>query len=196
MAEKKELQWSDIPNGERVKFVIGKVLSGDLSLKSASISVKYKTALSILIISEDYLCKHPFEEKEFIVRALVKQKNNHHIAISFVMAFHDLLKHTFTINVSKDMLAGALEYTPIVGIEEYKSHLESSLHGKMADLQNKEKKNRADFMDFVRKQSQRLEEDKVLTQSQKMEENRVGRQERFIQQAKEKFGDEYDVSKS
>lgn len=175
MAEKKELQWSDIPNGERVKFVIGKVLSGDLSLKSASISVKYKTALSILIISEDYLCKHPFEEKEFIVRALVKQKNNHHIAISFVMAFHDLLKHTFTINVSKDMLAGALEYTPIVGIEEYKSHLESSLHGKMADLQNKEKKNRADFMDFVRKQSQRLEEDKVLTQSQKMEENRVGR---------------------
>ncbi|MBO6253440.1 MAG: hypothetical protein J6O49_07275, partial [Bacteroidaceae bacterium] len=70
MAEKKELQWSDIPNGERVKFVIGKVLSGDLSLKSASISGKYKTALSILIISEDYLCKHPFEEKEFIVRAL------------------------------------------------------------------------------------------------------------------------------
>lgn len=195
MAEKKELQWSDIPNGERIKFVIGKVLSGDLSLKSASISVKYKTALSILIISEDYLCKHPFEEKEFIVRALVKQKNNHHIAISFVMAFHDLLKHTFTINVSKDMLAGALEYTPIVGIEEYKSHLESSLHGKMIDLQNKEKKNRADFMDFVRKQSQRLEEDKVLTQSQKMEENRVGRQERFIQQAKEKFGDEYDYSR-
>ncbi len=140
MKKYKKLKWSDIPKGERVKFVVGKVMAGGVSLRGADLNTIPKISLSILIICEDYLKKHPFTDKEFIIRTLIKEKNNHNIRPSFVFGFYDLIKETFGFRVTDELLADALTITPMIAIDEYKSRLDGIVKGRMSEIKERESK--------------------------------------------------------
>ena len=185
MNKYKKILWSDIPKGERVKFVVGKIMAGELSLRGADLNAIYKISLSILIICEDYIKKHPFTDKEFIIRTLIKEKNNHNIRVPFVFVFRDLIEETFDFHVTEELLSDALILTPVVTIEEYKNNLETMIKGRISDLKERERIMKADLMSFVHKEDE----------SEKRPNTHDGFQQLFIKKAKMKYGDYYDYSR-
>ena len=96
MNKYKKILWSDIPKGERVKFVVGKIMAGELSLRGADLAAKYKASLSIIIICEDYVSKHPFTDDVYVLRSLIKQKNHHSVTNSFVPCWRPASSATST----------------------------------------------------------------------------------------------------
>lgn len=178
------LQWSDIPKSDKVKAVVEKIVKGELSIRGAKLNAPYKTALALLFICEDYKKKHPLTVDECLIRDCLHQKNNHNIKLSFVMALQQLIRDTFTLQLTKDMVLDALEYIPVPFTAEYRKTLGkerskvSRMQRHISTLQEK-LNNRADLMAFVKP-------DKLLPAVE---------QEQFLVAAREKYGDRYDYTK-
>ena len=181
--EGKKLQWSDIPKGERVKFVVGKIMAGELSLRGADLAAKYKASLSIIIICEDYVSKHPFTDDVYVMRSLIKQKNHHSVTKSFVRSFKELICDTFDFRVTDELLSDALIITPLAAVEEYNSRLTGAVRGLISEMKQRERQLKVDTEKHDAEEHYKsiIDDDDATSIFQAD----------FLKKAKAKFGDKY-----
>lgn len=147
----KQLQWTDIPNGDRVRFVMRQVLSGAISLRSGDMAPRYKIVLAIVIVASDYLNHHPYEDEEYIITHLVKQKQHNGITISYVRAFKRLIEETFSVNVTTDLLDDARAVAPWLKVEQNESYFATIARGHIAKLKSRSRMSKADLNYLIRK---------------------------------------------
>ncbi len=181
--EVKKLQWSDIPKGERVKCVVGKIIAGELSLRGADLAAKYKASLSIIIICEDYVSKHPFTDDVYVMRSLIKQKNHHSVTNSFVRSFKELICDTFDFRVTDELLSDALIITPLAAVEEYNSRLTGAVRGLISEMKQRERQLKVDTEKHeLEEHYKSIIDDYDATSIFQTD---------FMKKAKAKFGDKY-----
>lgn len=180
----KKIDWSDIADGDRVKKYVGKIMAGELSLKSARLNAPYKVPLAMFFICEDFCKRNPYIDKQQLLRKMVKQKNHHHITISFVFGYRDLVNSTFGLNYSKEMLSDALHVFPMPTVEEYRRDLNREIRSKMAEIKSRERQ-------LIMNKRAQEREDKVIKSCIDKEYAATAFRSDFIKKAEAKFGNRY-----